>query len=122
MTLELSVLLILPFALLAAGLALHWSMMPKKRWRLSNGELGLDWGAMKVDECGQEYFDLGDVHLYPWANDPVMDVIDAKTGLLVEENINHRHPKYGRELYKRYLLPGRYNNFFQDNAAQKDAP
>ena len=82
-------------------------------WRKSGDALGLDWASMKVNDGG-EYFDLGDVHLYPWSWHPIMDVIDAKTGNLIEENIKHSHPKYGKELYRRYLLKGRYNNLFKD--------
>ena len=82
-------------------------------WRLKGGALGLDWSAMKVDSNGLEYFDLGNVRLYPWTWNPIMDVFE--NGVLVEENIQHNHPKYGRELYRRYLLPGRFNNIFPED-------
>lgn len=97
---------------------MNWFWKQKKVWRGNGDALGLNWAEMKVDSAGQEYFDLGDVHLYPWTWNPVMDVIDAKTGAIVEENVGHTHPVYGRALFDKYLLPGRHNNHFRNEAPQ----
>lgn len=82
---------------------------------LPSDVMGLDWSKLKVDSNGLEYFDCGDVHLYPRTWTPLIDVFE--NGVLVEENIHPHHPKYGRMLYERYLLPGRHSPF-----AAKESP
>lgn len=100
-----------------------WRLFRRRNMRLPMDALGIDWNAMKRDESGLSYFDIGDgVRLYPWTWNPIFDVMDTKRhdwpGCIVEENVAHTHPIYGRELYRRYLLPGRHNNVFpQDRPA-----